>query len=167
MTDRNNAEPATRLLAVAGTLASNSVRQGEMGLAAAQTIGYRTAMLAAAFGNPAKLANPEFIRMGAEKVEAAAEAAQEMAEGFAELQHAFMAMFTGQARMAVTLLGGLGTARSPGEVVGLFEESINAGLNAGIHFAESAASFTAAGLGPIHRKTRSNARRLARKSLWS
>ena len=39
MTDRNNAEPATRLLAVAGTLANNGVRQGEMGLAALYVVG--------------------------------------------------------------------------------------------------------------------------------
>lgn len=159
-------EPATRLLGVAGTLARNGVKGGEMGVAAAQTIGYRTAMMAAALGNPIKMANPEFVRMGAEKVEAGVEAVQELAEGFADLQRAWLSMFTGQVQLAFSFLGGLGAVRSPGDAVGLFEDSVAAGISAQLHFAEAAASFTGSGLGPLHRKTRANARRLGRKAWW-
>lgn len=158
-----NGATASRVVGMAGTLARTGVRGGEMGLAAAQTIGYRTAMLAAAMQDPSKLANPEFIRMGSEKVEAVVEAVQEMAEGVAELHHAWYAFWAGQARIAAGLMGGLGAVRSPGEVVGLFEDSMNAGINAGLCFAESAASLAGAGLGPFHTKTRANARRLRRR----
>lgn len=152
--------PATRLLGMAGALAQTGVKSGEMAAAAAQTIGYRTAMMAAAMGDPRKLANPEFVRMGAEKVEAAAEAVQEIAEGVVELQHAWMAFWSGQARLAAGFMGG----PSPCSAMELFQESMDAGINAGLRFAESAADLAGAGLGPIHRKTRANAKRLARKA---
>ena len=61
-----NGHPTDRLLAVAGQLTKTGLRSSEMGVAAAQTIGYRTAMMTAALANPIDFANPEFIRMGAE-----------------------------------------------------------------------------------------------------
>lgn len=160
----DNGNHAARVFGMADTLARTGVRSGEMGVAAAETIGYRSAMLADALADPRKLANPEFTRMGSEKVIAAAQAAQEMVESLVDLQQSWVALWTGQARAAALLFGGLGTVRSPAEVVGLFQESFDAGMSATLGLAESAAMLAGAGLGPIHRKTRANARRLRRRN---
>lgn len=162
-----NGEPTERLLAVAGDLTRTSVKTGEMGVAAAQTIGYRTAMMAAALGNPVDLANPEFIRMGSEKVEAMVEATHAVAKGVGEFQHAWMTLMQGQLQAAMFAVGGLGQCRSPADFIELqrrtLTESVEAGIHAAIYLVESAAALTHAGMTPAYRTVRANARRLARQ----
>ncbi|PWC54169.1 hypothetical protein TSO221_08985 [Azospirillum sp. TSO22-1] len=161
-----SAGPATRLAAVVNELTKTAGKHGEMGVAAARTIGYRTAMMAGTLTDPLSATDPEFVRMGAEKVEAVAEATSAMAVGVAELQHAWLALFTGPVQAATLALASLGTCRSPLDLVGVqqrwWEESVSAGMNAGMHFVESAASLAGAGLPAFHRRARANARRLAR-----
>lgn len=161
-----NGEPTQRLLAVADDLTRTGVKTGEMGVAAAQTIGYRTAMMAAAMGNPIDFANPEFVRMGSEKVEAMVEATHAVAMGIGEFQHSWMALMQSQLQTAMYIVGGLGECRSPADFMELqrrtLTESVEAGIHAAIHLAESAAALTQAGMTPAYRTVRANARRLAR-----
>ena len=162
----NPAGPATRLAAVVNDLAKTAGKHGELSVAAARTIGFRTAMMAETLTDPLSVTDPEFVRMGAEKVEAVAEATTAMAVGVAELQHAWMALFTGPVQATTLAMTSLGTCRSPLDLVDIqrrwWEESMAAGMNAGMHFVESAASLASAGLPAFHRRASANARRLAR-----
>ncbi|WP_051341381.1 phasin family protein [Azospirillum halopraeferens] len=146
--------------------------QGELGVAAARTIGYRTAMMAGAFQDPRALTDPEFVRMGAEKVEAAAESATALVAGFADMQEAWMSLLTGPVQAAALAFGGIGTCRTPMDLIDIqrrcVQDSVTAGMAAGMRFAESAAALGGAALGPLHRKASANARRLERRQhrLW-
>ena len=124
-------------------------------------------MMAAAMGNPADLANPEFLRMGSEKVEAAVAATQAVAKGIGEFQHAWMALLQGQAQATMTVLTGLGQCRSPSDLIELqrrtLTETVEAGIHAGLYLVESAAALAGAGLAPAYRTVRANAHRLARR----
>jgi len=157
---------AARMTAMMDEMTRTAQKHGELGVAAARTIGFRTAMMADTLQDPASLADPEFVRMGAEKVEAAAEAATAMAVGMAELQHAWMALLSGPAQAATLAMTSMGTCRSPMDLLSIqqrwWEESLHAGMNASLHFAESAASLASAGLPAFHRRASANARRLAR-----
>jgi len=161
-----SADTAARVTAMVSELARTAGKHGEMGLAAARTIGFRTAMLAETLTDPMSITDPEFVRMGAEKVEAVAEATTAMAVGVAELQHAWMALFTGPVQATTLAMTSLGTCRSPMDLVSIqqrwWEESMAAGMNASMHFVESAASLASAGLPAFHRRASANARRLAR-----
>lgn len=162
-----NGHPAERLYAVADNFAKTGMRSGEMGVAAAQTIGYRTAMMAAAMGNPVDFANPEFIRMGSEKVEASVEAFHAVATGLGEFTSAWMAMVSKQTQAATLVFGGLSACRSPADLATIqqraFAEAVDAGIHASLRFVEAAAALTAAGMNPAYRKVRANAKRLARE----
>lgn len=158
------------IASVYNRLIRTAVQQSDLGLVSARTIGYRTAMMAEALADPVELTNPEFLRMGTEKMEAAAESAGAMAHGLADLQKAWMGLFLAPAQAMTTALCGFGACRSPADLLTaqrrLVEGSIMAGVNAGLHFAESAAVLAGAGLRPIHRKASANARRLARVNGW-
>lgn len=155
-----------RMLALAGDMTRTGVRSGEMGMAAAQTIGYRTAMMAAALGNPIDLANPEFVRMGSEKVEAAVESVHALAKGVGEFVQAWTTLMGGQFHATMTTLTGLGQCRTPSDFFVLqhrsVQESVEASLHAGFYLMESVSNLTSAGLAPVHRTVRANARRLGR-----
>ncbi|WP_448191767.1 phasin family protein [Azospirillum sp. sgz301742] len=170
MADRRATGPmgtTARLNAVVDELSRTAGKHGELGVAAVRTIGYRTAMMAETLNDPMSITDPEFVRMGAEKMEAVAEATTAMAVGVAELQHAWMALFTGPVQAATLAVTSLGTCRSPMDLLGIqqrwWEESVSAGMNAGMHFVESAASLAGAGLPAFHRRASANARRLAKR----
>ncbi|MGQ9366258.1 phasin family protein [Azospirillum sp. ST 5-10] len=158
---------AARLAAMMDDLMRTATLQGELGVAAARTIGYRTAMLAGAMQDPQALVDPEFVRMGAEKVEAAAESATALAAGIADLQDAWMALLTGPAQAAALAVGGVGACRTPFDLLDVqrrwMEESIASGMAAGLRFAEAAAALGGAALAPMHRRASANARRLERR----
>jgi hypothetical protein len=162
---RGDGHPAERLSAVADTFAKTGMRSGEMGIAAAQTIGYRTAMMAAAMGTPTGFANPEFLRMGSEKIEASVEAFQAVAHGLGEFGAAWMTMLTKQTQAAALVFNGLTRCQSPTDLAEIqrkaFAQVVDASVNASLRFAEAAASITAASVKPAYRKVRANARRLA------
>lgn len=163
---------ATPVAAMMDGLMRTATLQGELGVAAARTIGYRTAMMAGALHDPRALTDPEFVRMGAEKVEAAAESATALAVGIADLQEAWIALMTGPVQAAALALGGIGVCRTPMDLMDLqrrwVQDSVTAGMAAGMRFAESAAALGGAALAPMHRKASANARRLERRQhrLW-
>lgn len=151
-------------MAVVGTLMRTAEQHGELGVAAARTIGYRTALMAGALQDPAKLANPEFVLMGTEKVEAAAKAAHAFALGLADLQDAWVSLCALPVRTASLMMsGGFGWQRAPMEVWALQTRIVDDAMAAGMRFAQSAASLAGAGLAPIHRTASANARRLERR----
>ncbi|QCO02724.1 phasin family protein [Azospirillum argentinense] len=162
-----NGEPTQRFLTVAGDLTRTGVKTGEMGVAAAQTIGYRTAMMAAAMNNPIDLANPEFVRMGSEKVEAMVEATHAVAKGIGEMQQAWMTLMQGQLQAAMVMVTGLGQCRNPADLMELqrrtVTETVEAGIHAALYMVESATALTQAGMTPAYRTVRANARRLAKQ----
>ncbi|PWC85879.1 hypothetical protein TSH100_15040 [Azospirillum sp. TSH100] len=162
-----NGHPTDRLMAVAGQLTKTGLRSSEMGVAAAQTIGYRTAMMTAALSNPIDFANPEFIRMGAEKVEAAVEAFHAVATGIGEFGQAWITMITKQTQAAATTIGGLASCKNPAEIIDvqqrLLADVVDAGIHANLRLIEATAAIAAAGMNPAYRKVRANARRLARE----
>lgn len=170
MADRRGSGPkgtTERLNAVVDELSRTAGKHGELGVAAVRTIGFRTAMLAETLNDPMSITDPEFVRMGAEKMEAVAEATTAMAVGMAELQHAWMALFTGPVQATTLAMTSIGACRSPMDLVSIqqrwWEESVNAGMNASMHFMESAASLAGAGLPAFHRRASANARRLAKR----
>src|SRR3954467_11175784 len=74
-----------RLMSAGRDLARTVERTQEVALASVQTIGYRTAMMMQAFGDPVAMTNPEFTLMGREKVEAAVESHQAILSSFQTL----------------------------------------------------------------------------------
>lgn len=162
-----NGHPTDRLMAVAGQLTKTGLRSSEMGVAAAQTIGYRTAMMTAALANPIDFANPEFIRMGSEKVEAAVEAFHAVATGIGEFGQAWITMITKQTQAAAATIGGLATCKNPVEIVDvqqrLLADAVDAGIHANLRMIEATAALAAASMNPAYHKVRANARRLARE----
>lgn len=148
-------------MAVVGTLMRTANQHGEMGLAAARTIGYRTALMAGALQDPRKLTNPEFVLMGTEKVEAAAKAAHAFALGLADLQDAWVSLCTLPARTVTALFSG--GPQGPLALWSLQTRIVEDTMAASMRFAQSAASLAGAGLAPIHRTASANARRLERR----
>ncbi|HYH20028.1 MAG TPA: phasin family protein [Azospirillum sp.] len=151
-------------MAVVGTLMRTAEQHGELGLAAARTIGYRTALMAGALQDPTKLTNPEFVLMGTEKVEAAAKAVHAFSMGMADLQDAWVSLCTLPVRtMSAVFSGGFDWQRAPMEVWSLNARIVEDTVVASMRFAQSAASLAGAGLAPIHRTASANARRLERR----
>jgi len=151
-------------MAVVGTLMRTASQHGEMGIAAARTIGYRTAMMAGVLHDPRELTNPEFVLMGTEKVEAAAKAAHAFALGLADLQDAWVSLCTLPVRtLQAVATGGFDWQRAPLELWSLQTRIVEDTMAASMRFAQSAASLAGAGLAPIHRTASANARRLERR----
>jgi hypothetical protein len=130
--------------------------------AAATTIAHRTAMLARAT-DAAALANPEFVRMGTEKVAAvaAAGAATALAAplfGFSVLEYGWRMLQSTQAALAEAAL-----CRNAAELAAVQRRWAGSMSAAGLALGESAARVAAAGLRPVHRTAAANAKRLARR----
>ncbi|WP_207455706.1 phasin family protein [Azospirillum sp. SYSU D00513] len=170
MTRRRGGKRVTpaRMLALAGELARTGVQGGEVGIAAARTITHRTAMMAAAAGDPVAMANPEFVRMGTEKLEAAVEAGQAMAKGMAELGQAWTALAAGPLLPGSPAFGRVPTpadwlawqSRAAGAMA---SGMMMGGMAAGLRLAEAWSAVASAGLAPVHRTVSANARRLGRE----
>jgi hypothetical protein len=131
-------------------------------IAAATTIGYRTAMLAAV-RDAAELHDPEFVRMGTEKVEAAAAAGAEMVLAgpllpFWILEWGWSAGQHTQAALVEAMF-----CRSPGELAVLQQRWAGQMASANEKFAETLLGVAAAGLRPIPPAPAANARRLGRR----
>jgi hypothetical protein len=143
---RSPADPATRM--------------AEMALAAGQTIGHRSLMLAQAAGNPAAMADPEFTRMVAEKMAVAAETGMTVATRMAAAQQAWAGWFGAQLPLGLAALTG---AANP---VSVWQEwmrlSVSQSAEIGTRLLDDAAALTEASLAPAHRVVSANARRLGR-----
>lgn len=137
-----------------------------LAVAAAQTIGYRTAMMARAIGNGEALDHPEFSLMGREKVEAALESGQALLAGSGAFQDAWTIWLTGQTRAAVWAMQEFLRCRTLADMAGVQQRyvlsSMGSTIAASIRLTQSATRLASAGMAPVHRTASANARRLAR-----
>jgi hypothetical protein len=105
------------LVSVGQDLARTAGKTQEMALASVQTIGYRTAMMLQALGDPVAMANPEFTLMGHEKVEAAVESHRAMLESGQALIEGWTAWALGQANSTTKAFAELVTCHThPGAI---------------------------------------------------
>ncbi len=159
---------ALRHTARAATVAADTMRDlGEMQLAAAQTIGLRVPMIAAAMGDPRLLADPELTRMAMEKVEAAALVAAAVAPQLAfPAVHAARWMGDQTALWSRALTGARLTPRSPGDAWTRWQKVAEGmALINGAYLAAMLGTMAELGrvtLAPVHKAATANARRLRR-----
>jgi hypothetical protein len=129
-------------------------------LAAATTIGHRTAMLAAAASDPAALGHPEFKRMGQEKIDAGLEVGAILGGRLALLPLHVASWWWSAATRGGEAVAAMALSRSPAELA-LAQQRYVSGLAASTRrLVEAAVGDLAAGLAPVHRVAAANARRL-------
>lgn len=164
-----------RMAALAGNLGQLSQRQAETSSAAARTISYRTNKMIRAFGDPVAMSHPEFMRMGTEKLEAAAEAGHAMASGLAGLSSGWLRLWQHQMQFGQLLMQEFSTkpqdinrfwtlpywfgpqGRSLSRNMDLqWRETLNLGAQM--------TRMLGAGLTPYHQRTHANAGRLGRRT---
>ncbi|HYD30631.1 MAG TPA: phasin family protein [Azospirillaceae bacterium] len=154
-----------RLVDAGRRMTGTALAAREMAAAAGKVIGYRTALMAEALGDPVAMTNPEFTLMGSEKVEAATESAFAMADGIRALADAWNLWMATQARAAFGAAADLAACRTPLDLVTLqqrYVESVLTGsMASGSRLAVGTARLIDAGLVPLHRTAMANARRLA------
>jgi hypothetical protein len=156
------------LVSVGQDLARTASKTHEMALASVQTIGYRTAMMFQAFGDPVAMSNPEFTLMGHEKVEAAVESHRAMMESGQALLESWTAWAFGQVNTTTKAFTELATCRTPADIIGvqqhyLLSTWINA-TAATAKLAQAAICITDAGLIPVHKVVSANAKRLSEQN---
>jgi hypothetical protein len=139
---------------------------GEMSLASAQVIAYRTTRMAAAGPLPDARDREEFTRMGREKFEAATESGRAIAAHLATMNlkfgaQAFRYMLTG-----TTALMSLAASRNAGQFIARqakLAESLSRSARAASDLSDSAVRLAGRGLNPIHARATANARRLRKR----
>lgn len=158
-TFRRSAEVGAELTATATVFT-------EMAFAAQQTIAMRLTRLAGAVTDPAALADPEFRRMGWEKLEAAAAAGTALAEGMRVVGEGLWDWSARQTAATEEATIRLMFARHPGEVAvaqnRYAEATLNAAETAAARLALATSRLAGLGLGPYHKAASANARRLSR-----
>lgn len=131
----------------------------EMSIAAGQTIGHRSLMLALAAGDPAALGRPEFTRMVTEKMAVAAETGVEVAGQLAAAQWGWAGWFGAQAQ-----LGAAALAANPATA---WQHWLKASTDQATEIRQrliaDATALADASLAPAHRVVSANARRLGRR----
>jgi hypothetical protein len=130
--------------------------------AAGATIAHRGAMLAAA-RDAAAFADPEFTRMGHEKLEAAAAAATAMTLAAPLFSLRFLEWSWSVGQRTQWALAAAAAARSLPALALVQRQWASALASANLRLFESAAGVAAAGLRPVHRTAAANARRLGRR----
>ncbi len=156
------------LVSVGQDLARTAGKTQEMALASAQTIGYRTAMLLQAFGDPVAMSNPEFTLMGHEKVEAAVESQRAMMESTQYLFESWTSWAFGQARTNAKAFTELASCRNPTDVFGVQQHYLQSSWinasTAAAKLAQAMVRITDAGLIPVHKVASANAKRLSEQN---
>ena len=156
------------LVSVGQDLARTAGKTQEMALASVQTIGYRTAMMFQAFGDPVAMSNPEFTLMGHEKVEAAVESQRAMMESAQELIESWTAWAFGQAKTNAKAFTDLTTCRNPSDFIGVQQHYLQSTwINAttvAAKLAQATVRITDAGLIPVHKVASANAKRLSEQN---
>jgi hypothetical protein len=157
-----------RLMNAGQDLARTAEKTHEMALASVQTIGYRTAMMMQAFGDPVAMTNPEFALMGREKMEAAVESHQAIVSSFQRLMEGLFSWAAGQHHDNTRTVVELATCRNPAQFLTIQQRYIHGtcinAANAAARFTEAAIRLTGAGLIPVHKVASANAKRLAREN---
>jgi hypothetical protein len=144
------------------------IKSSEIALAAGQTIGYRTLMMAGA--NAAALTpreRREFSRMYTEKLQAMADYGQIMAREMMRLNEQFAMMAWSELVSAGMAMTSLATGQNPADAFTAQTRLINA---AGKRASDASQKISTAmtrvaveGIAPVHSAVTANARRLARR----
>src|SRR4051812_1533480 len=162
---RNNLD---HLVSVGQDLARTAGKTQEMALASVQTIGYRTAMMLQALGDPVAMANPEFTLMGHEKVEAAVESHRAMLGSGQALIESWTAWALGQANSTTKAFAELVTCRTPAQFIGVQQHYLQStwtnATAAAAKLTQAAIRITDSGLIPVHKVMAANAKRLAEQN---
>jgi hypothetical protein len=143
-----------RTLQAGFRLAQVGLEAAEMAVAAGTVIGFRMGLIAAAGQNPLAADHAELGRIIPEKVVAFSAAGLAAMEAYWSLQRDLGTYMSDVGRMMTA-----GRLPLPSELAELAERtSIDAA-----RFVGSGVEMTSAAMAPLHRKARSNARRLARR----
>ncbi|WP_162937528.1 hypothetical protein [Indioceanicola profundi] len=167
---RTAADPkkAVRMAQVGVELAETSMVFAEMATAAQQTITYRLVRMAGIMADPKTMHDPEFRRMGQEKLVAASQAVFALGEGWREVLDGVWSWAGIQATAWEQLAMTVATARDPGALIEaqsrFLDRSLTAAEEASAHMAVGVSRLAGLGLAPIHKATRANARRLSREA---
>ena len=139
---------------------------GEMSMASAQVIAHRTRRMAAAGPLPNAHDRQEFILMGREKIEAAAESARAIAAHLATMNLKFGARaFTHMVTGAAALMS-LAASRSVGQSItrqAKLAQTVSQSTITPSELSDSTARLARRGLKPIHARAAANARRLGKR----
>ena len=146
------------LAGVNKAVARNAVMLADLGLAAATTIGHRTARMMTAAGDPTALADPELARMVTEKLAAGGAASQAVMRDLLGIYWSSATWASRQALLNLRALGRFGPAFPWALALGMGRRwnDFGARLAADSHRALGNA------MRPAHRTARANARRLGR-----
>ncbi len=163
---RRGKAPLPPVLKVGSELARTAERTAELAVASARTIGFRTAMMAQAAGDPIAMSDPEFMLMGSEKVEASYAAALALADSLRPLYEAWMTWSSHQLHGNVRFASEIVSCRNPADLTRVYSHWINESLTgtqlAAGKMAEAISKMSGAALAPIHAAASANARRLAK-----
>ena len=142
------------------------MKTGEMMLASAQVINHRTGRMATAGLTPDARDRKEFALMGQEKLAAASESAQAMAERVLNLNQqmgtlAFNQMVAGTA--GIMSVAAARTMAQSGKAQAEFvRDTVASSAKAASQLADSVARIAHHGLKPVHSRATANAKRLAK-----
>ena len=157
-----------RMAEVGTELGTTAVTFAEMSAAAQTTVALRLLRFAGTLTDPQKLGDPEFQRMGQEKLVAATQAAFAVAEGWRVVQDGVWDWAGIQATAFERAVVDMATAPHPGAAAVALsrftDRSLDAAETAATRFAIATSRLAGLGLAPIHRATRANARRLSREA---
>ena len=140
-----------------------AVKTGEMMMASATVISYRTGRMATAGPNPSEKDRKEFALMGQEKMDAAVESAQAMALQMMTLSpqlgvRAFEHISKGTADM-LSLVSSQTVHQAVTRQAKLMK-TISQSTNTATQLSDSAIEIAEQGLAPIHARVTANAKRL-------
>jgi hypothetical protein len=140
---------------------------GEMAIASAPVIGYRTSRLALAASVPSSRDQREFALMGREKGEAVLESTQAVGVRMLMLNQQFAALAFQQMLSASVALMSIAASRTAAESVErqskLVRDTIANSVVAASRLSGSTAQLTRRALKPAHARVRGNIRRLGRR----
>ena len=142
-------------------------RAGEMMLASAQVIGYRTSPIRSSRDSSGTRNRRELALMGTEKVGAAAESVQAAAASWIQLNQEFSAIVFNQALVGLVAMGSIAASRTPAQVasrqVRLVSDTLSNSTAAASRLSGTAARGAQRILKPVHSRATANAKRLAKR----
>jgi hypothetical protein len=160
-------DSSTTLMAVGAEAVQAAHMAATLPHVSAQTIHARTGMMQAAAGNPLALADPEFSRMGLEKVEAANESISGMGGAFTQMARVSTGYWMSQMQAGFFTAMRLAGSRTQGAVLSTLahaqEAAVHDALVAGSQMVKAGQSVVTAGLTPVHRRAAANAKRLTKR----
>ncbi len=142
-----------------------ALRASEMMLASSQVIAHRTDRMARAGPLPDERDQREFSLMGQEKLDAARESSQAMADQLLATNQRLSTRAFNQMLSSATAMMSLAASRTPAESAerqARLARAVTRSLASGTSLSKAAARVASRGLDPIHLRATANARRLGK-----